>query len=313
LLVVGLAGCGGGGGGSAQKQACDQTMAATCDRAFTCGGATWSDMGFSSVAECTKAMQTAICASVACGAGETYHADQAQKCLDETKAQSCADVSSGVVPGACDQVCSSGGGTGGGGGGGGSGGGGGGTGGSSAPACTGTFNACGGDPTGTWDVMASCIEGNLVSALNAQLGADYSACGNAYTAASVALTGSVTYGAGNYNFDAAMEVVEAFAYTPACVSAISGGTALSASVCSQLEQSLNGTAGTTATCTYATNCSCHAIVSQTNTTSGTFTVSGSTITEDSGTSYQFCVSGNTMTQRELIEGNVYGVVQMRKR
>jgi hypothetical protein len=49
------------------------------------------------------------------------------------------------------------------------------------------------------------------------------------------------------------------------------------------------------------------------TSSGVYTVSGATIDEDSGTSYDFCVSGNTMTEREQIEGNAYGIVQLKKR
>ncbi|HEX7508337.1 MAG TPA: hypothetical protein VF550_16295 [Polyangia bacterium] len=83
--------------------------------------------------------------------------------------------------------------------------------------------------------------------------------------------------------------------------------------CSSLEQNLNSQPGATATCTYATNCNCHSVVSNVNTTSGTYTISGSSITEDSGSSYDFCVSGNTMSQREQIEGNAYGITQMKKR
>ena len=183
-----------------------------------------------------------------------------------------------------------------------------------AAACSGTFNACGGDPTGTWDLTSMCIDGDLVSGLNAEMAADYPACGDTFSAASVAFGGSVTYGAGKYSFDATMEITETFAYTPACVSELSGGVALSASVCTQLEQGLNREAGGKATCSYAgTNCNCQGTLTQTNTTSGTYTFSGATIIEDSGTSYGFCVSGDTMTQRESVAGDAYGVTQMKKR
>ena len=181
-------------------------------------------------------------------------------------------------------------------------------------ACTTTFNACGGDPTGTWDVVSVCVDGDLVSAFNASMATDYAACGNTFTAANLALAGSVTYGAGKYTFDATMAVIESVAYTPACVSALSGGATLNASACSQMQVNLNNEAGTKGTCTYAgTNCSCQATVTRTNTSTGSYTLSGSTITEDSGTSYQFCVSGSTMIQREVVEGNAYGVTQMKKR
>jgi hypothetical protein len=183
-----------------------------------------------------------------------------------------------------------------------------------AAACTGTFNACGGDPTGTWKVTAVCTDGDLVAGLNAEIAADYSACGNTFTAASAALGGSVTYGTGEYSFDATMEIVEVFAYTPACFSQISGGVALSAGVCSQLQQGLNSEPGGKATCSYdGTNCSCQGTITYQNTTSGTYTISGSTIVEDSGTTYDYCIDGDTMSQREIIAGNAYGVTQMKKR
>lgn len=126
------------------------------------------------------------------------------------------------------------------------------------------------------------------------------------------LSGSVTYSSGNYSYNSITGAAETIAYTPACVSALQGNT-LTASVCSSLEQNLNSEPGTTATCTYATNCNCHSVISNVDTTSGTYTVSGSTITEDGGSSYDFCVSGNTMTQRQQIEGNAYGVTQLKKR
>jgi hypothetical protein len=80
-----------------------------------------------------------------------------------------------------------------------------------------------------------------------------------------------------------------------------------------MEQNLKTQPGTTATCTYATNCTCRTVASNADTTSGAFTISGSSITEDSGSSYDFCINGNTMIQRQQIEGNAYGVTQLKKR
>ena len=340
LFVTGLDGCGGGSGNSAAKDLCNQSEAATCEKQFTCGGASaLAELGFTSVSDCTKQMQS-DCVNVSCPAGKTYHADQAQKCIDETKAQSCADFANNP-PESCSLVCAAGGitpaagGSGGGTGGvvgsgggagstsaggtvGGSGpGGASGTGGiaasSSVAACTGTFTPCGGDPSGTWDIVSACIDGNLVSAFNAAIAADYPSCSSTFTAFVVtALSGSVTYSSGNYVYNSISGAAETVAYTPACVSALQGNT-LTASVCSSLEQNLNNETGATATCTYATNCNCHSVISNADTTSGTYTVSGSTIIEDSGSSYDFCVSGNTMTQRQQMEGNAYGVAQLKKR
>jgi hypothetical protein len=348
LALTCLASCGGGGGGSnaSHQQICNQTMAARCEKASACGGL--ADMGYTSVAECTQALQKENCAVQAelnCPSGKTYHADQAQKCVDDTKAQSCADFTNGDPPLACSQVCTAGGvmpstggtsgagvvGTGGSGAGGtsagtgGTSGGTGGTGGrtgtatggtagaSTLPACTGTFKPCGGDPSGTWDIVSACLEGDLLASLNAAAGADYPDCAGGVSAASVTLTGSVTYGAGTYSYDAQSNVAETVTYTPKCYSSVSPGSTLSTSTCNGIQQALILDAGATASCTYATSCNCQLTVANVNTSSGTYQVSGSTITEDTGSSYDFCVNGNTMTQRELIEDNVYGISQMKKR
>lgn len=183
-----------------------------------------------------------------------------------------------------------------------------------ATACSGTFNACGGDPTGTWELVTLCVEGDLVSGLNADMATEDPACANTFSAARLAMGGQVTYGDGNYSFDATMEMAETITYTPACVSAVRPGLVLSASVCGQLEDGLNREPGSKMTCSYTgTSCDCQGTLVHVNNTSGTYTVDGSTITEDSGTSYEYCVSGGTMTQREVVAGGVYGITQMKKR
>ena len=78
-----------------------------------------------------------------------------------------------------------------------------------------------------------CVEGDLAAAYNAESFADTSACGTTFTSGTVAGAGSVTYGAGNFKFDATMQMTMSLAYTPACVSALSGGGVLNASTCSQ--------------------------------------------------------------------------------
>lgn len=330
VLVTGLAGCGGGGDNtSSARQLCNQSAAATCEKNFACGGASaLADLGYTSVEDCTKQSQ-AFCVNPTCPTGTTYHAEQVQKCIDETKAQSCAAFADNP-PISCTEVCiaagttpATGGSTAGAGGASGAGGsttsGTGGTAGkegtSASPlaACTATFKACGGDPTGTWDIVSACIEGDLVSAFNAALAKDYPSCAGAFSAYNMTiLSGSVTYSSGNYAYDSRMEADSTVVYTPACVSALQG-TTLTASVCSGVEQNFNSRPGTTATCTYATNCTCHSLASHADTTSGTYTISGSSITEDSGSNYDFCVSGNTMSQRQQIEGNAYGITQLKRR
>lgn len=132
LLVSGLSSC--GGSGPSPQEACKQAMAAVCERAHSCGGTAWSNMGSSSVAECTTEMQALNCsdpADYACDPGETFQEAQVPKCIDALKIQACTDLAN--MPTACDLVCRAGGGiiggggTGGAGGAGGSGGAGGGS------------------------------------------------------------------------------------------------------------------------------------------------------------------------------------------
>jgi len=183
-----------------------------------------------------------------------------------------------------------------------------------ATQCSGTFTSCGGDPTGSWEIIAICVEGDLVAALDAELSSQQTACSSTFTAADLSATGSVTYGAGSVGYKRHSEVVESIEYTPACTAALTSGATLDATVCSQMQSNLNKESGTQATCTFAGgNCKCSATVSQLSPTGASYTVSGSTITESDGSAYDLCVTGTTMVQRELISGNVYAVTQLRKR
>lgn len=143
LLVAGFLAC--DGSSLTIQETCNQVMAAMCQRMSDCG-----ELGTTSVADCTKAMQAGNCTSasisLACPSGTTFHASQAQKCIDEQKSQSCTDLDNGLEPNACTLVCTAGGtgGTGGGGSGNGNAGSGGtgGTGGTTTPGTLGALDAC---------------------------------------------------------------------------------------------------------------------------------------------------------------------------
>ena len=65
-------------------------------------------MGYTSVATCTSDMQASSCATPAqagCDPGQTYHADQAQACVNAVTVWSCTDMASGTTPASCDLVC----------------------------------------------------------------------------------------------------------------------------------------------------------------------------------------------------------------
>jgi len=105
--------CGGGSSGSAQEL-CNKSIEANCEKIFTCaeGEPVRADVG-GTKAKCIADMGIFCAAgssSTCQTAGETYHADKAQQCLDETKAATCAASfdSSGflMTPESCMQVCS---------------------------------------------------------------------------------------------------------------------------------------------------------------------------------------------------------------
>jgi len=62
--------------------------------------------------------------------------------------------------------------------------------------CSGTFSACGGDPTGTWNIAGMCTENSVASILNEEYGLQASSCGDIVKSASLTMTGTTTYSSG---------------------------------------------------------------------------------------------------------------------
>jgi hypothetical protein len=101
LVILGLVGAGcSGGGGLAAKDACKQSAMAFCERALRCEGST----GYVSLDDCAIHMQARTCsgASDICGAGQTYHAEKAQSCVNAMRDLACDSQS---TPAVCDEVC----------------------------------------------------------------------------------------------------------------------------------------------------------------------------------------------------------------
>ena len=183
-----------------------------------------------------------------------------------------------------------------------------------ATTCSQNFVACGGDPTGTWDIVSLCVDGDLNAAVNDQVAENDPACADLVSNAKLSGSGSVTYGAGTVSYNGRFQVQFAASYTPACVSALAGGASLNAAVCGQIQTNLNKEEGKAGTCSFTgENCVCQFTMSPPITRSYSYTVSGATISEVGSDSYSFCVNGNTMTQREQIAGDAYGVTQLKKR
>jgi hypothetical protein len=185
-----------------------------------------------------------------------------------------------------------------------------------ATACSSAFAACGGDITGTWKYSAACIEGDFTAAINSAAAAGTPACSTMYTASAVAAKGTGTFTSGNYTQQASIQFTEQLSVTQACFAALSGGVTLDANMCAQFQQQLVAqSGGGTASCSYASpNCNCTATITHPSPTSGTYTTSGNTLTQDGTDSFDYCVNGSTLTVHvNIVTGaNVYLVIAAQK-
>jgi hypothetical protein len=114
LSAFGACGSSGDGGGSASDpvSACKEITGVTCDKIFGCFTKEELDAAKQVVGlnatDCRDKLGVDCTADKSnCDAGETFHADKAQACLDGMKTLSCNDIHQNPIPqpAACDQVC----------------------------------------------------------------------------------------------------------------------------------------------------------------------------------------------------------------
>jgi hypothetical protein len=173
------------------------------------------------------------------------------------------------------------------------------------------FTACGGSIVGTWRVVSSCgVVSSPACASSERITAQSSAPQTTYTFASD----------GTFTLTASGDLTEALRYPLACLGALTDAGIPQA--CADLERAFlapqTGDAGTqtvevtSASCAAAANetCACTAVIRYggTQTTSGSYTTSGSQLTlvasadggvRDAGADPygEYCVAGNTLTLR----------------
>jgi hypothetical protein len=91
------------------RQACDGVIGAYCDWTQRCAGAAGATASgdYTSTADCTSKMQASACAVRGgdCPAGQTFHSDKAQQCIDAFASFSCTSTTE--KPDVCNQVCQS--------------------------------------------------------------------------------------------------------------------------------------------------------------------------------------------------------------
>ena len=117
IWMFGACGSDGGGSGSISDpvEGCKQGNDVVCEKVFNCFTTAEKESSFFKQifgidkadcvtkfnAECTPDKQN-------CKAGQTFHADKANECLEAYKKFNCEDVKADppITPAACDQLCS---------------------------------------------------------------------------------------------------------------------------------------------------------------------------------------------------------------
>lgn len=181
------------------------------------------------------------------------------------------------------------------------------------PKCTSTFEACGGDPTGDWEITSYCMEGDLAAEYNDGLTPE---CSGGFLAAGVSVEGSVRYTATEVTYDSGASRAVTASYSPACAANVFDVDALDSAGCKEVEAA-NADIDSPGhvTCNYSGgNCVCDRLTTLVQKATDTYTVyADGSIAEGEGTNYEFCVSGREMVLREKLYGDAFVVTTLRKR
>lgn len=163
-----------------------------------------------------------------------------------------------------------------------------------------SFTPCGGNPVGTWQIQSSCAVG-LDSALSTALGP---ACADAMHLLAADHQGTLTLSAdGIYSEQSTTDMEMESSFSLACVNAMAGSTLTAEQMpafCSQYQTEMRASAQVTeANCAMSgEECVCNTVSHYQFAGSGTYTVSGATLTNDQGSSMSYCVQNGVLTTRE---------------
>ncbi len=189
-------------------------------------------------------------------------------------------------------------------------------------ACTETFTACGGDPVGTWDIVAVCTDGNIADEYDKTA---EPACKGVRESVTLAAAGSVKYTAHAAVYDGRAQESALMRYSATCTEAVHGISSLSPEACREIQRrSTDPSIGEVTKCKFESgNCKC----SETTTVDvgGAYVYgitnrvvidglrTGGTRIVEEDTAYDFCINGDMMVQREKFYGDAYVVTTLKKR
>lgn len=170
--------------------------------------------------------------------------------------------------------------------------------GSSGAANCGAFSACGGDPSGTWQIEDVCYGRDVLAALEARINLP-TQCTNVVSGLDTRPAGTFVFGqAGAASLDITLALDLEMRLSSPCLAAL-GAAGMEAAVCAQSETSLAMNPDYEgASCDFAGG-ACTCLVSSVPMpvmSSGALTVMGNAL-YDGADADEFCVEGDTLTIR----------------
>ncbi|HMA91718.1 MAG TPA: hypothetical protein VKP30_03485 [Polyangiaceae bacterium] len=176
--------------------------------------------------------------------------------------------------------------------------------------CEDVFNACGGDPTGSWGITAVCVDGNLAEVLD-QAFADYPSCKNSVRDAKIEMSAGVTYTSTTFERTGSVTISSKMAISAECFAEQTGGTQLSAATCGFYSQVLDSQAGILGQCSYdGTTCNCDTSNNASLNATGSYQIQGTRILEDSGNQVDFCVAEKQLGYHSVLLVTQNGTVRV---
>jgi hypothetical protein len=162
------------------------------------------------------------------------------------------------------------------------------------------FEACGGDPEGTWTVQDVCLN-NGRELFASTIGA---ACADAYRAASVEGEGSYELAEGQASSEFNLNTSVVLAFDDSCIQSILGKSATAASQCANLARALSADPNFASVACEVEDADCVCELAAPEVTSGedgAYQVRDNELVID-GKPVPFCIDGDTMTIKPTIEG-----------
>lgn len=188
----------------------------------------------------------------------------------------------------------------------------------SLTSCEEQFDACGGDPVGSWSLERICVDGSLTDAVGAYF-SEYPSCENSVREAGLTTAAGVTYTTNDFDRTGSATLTAKLEISEDCFREQAGGGTLTSLTCAAYGQMMEGQSGMKGSCSYdGSLCVCEATVTQSLNASGTYSVDGSEIVEQDGRTLEFCATAERLGYRSvvIVAGNgkvqVTGVAVMKK-